>query len=133
HTPDNVVYTGTHDNDTTIGWLRGEDLESDLRGEEQCALERQNFLNYINTNGNKLEDLDACWQMIALALGSVAKTAIIPLQDILGLDSSSRMNRPGTQRLDNWAWRMTPEQLDEINSPKIHDRLRTLLWRYGRL
>ena len=133
HTPDCVIYTGTHDNDTTVGWLRGGDKDSDHRSDEQRELERQNFINYINNNGNKLDDLKATWRMIALAFSSVANTAIIPVQDILGLDSSNRMNCPGTLNKNNWTWRMTYKQLESISSPKIHDQIRTLLWRYGRL
>ena len=87
-----VVYTGTHDNDTTLGWFR----RSALPGERELAL------RYTGSNGREFH-----WDFIRLALSSVADTAIIPMQDILGLDSDARMNYPGRDS-GNWAWRCPP-------------------------
>ncbi len=89
-----VVYTGTHDNDTTLGWLRS------VKGEEK------NFLkNYIDR-----ENEEGLQQLVEMAMASVARTAIIPMQDVLELGTSSRMNTPGTAD-GNWAWRFKWEDL----------------------
>ncbi|MBA2447436.1 MAG: 4-alpha-glucanotransferase, partial [Chloroflexi bacterium] len=86
--PNAVVYTGTHDNDTTVGWF------SALGDDERAA-----GLRYVGTDGR-----DIAWDLIRLAFASVAQWAIVPLQDVLGLGSQARMNVPG--RPDgNWAWR----------------------------
>ncbi len=98
---DFVVYTGTHDNDTTAGWLKA------LSKEERSQLKR-----YFGP-GN----IDH-WKMIRLAYSSVAQVAVIPMQDILGLDSTARMNTPGTIK-GNWLWRL-PQNLDlEIEGDKL--------------
>jgi len=85
---DFVGYTGTHDNDTTAGWLKK------VKGEERDHLRR-----YLGTSG-----IDH-WKMIRIVLGSVAQMTIIPIQDVLGLDSSARMNTPGTIS-GNWQWKL---------------------------
>ncbi len=100
-----VVYTGTHDNDTTVGWFRGGEntTEDDTEKREQ----RERALTYLGSAGEEIH-----WDMIRLALTSVADTAIVPMQDVLGLGSEARMNVPG--RPDgNWAWRMLPGQWTE--------------------
>ncbi len=89
-----VVYTGTHDNDTTLGWLKT--LESD---------ERKNLVLYT---GEPVEG--KLQKIIGMAIGSVAETAIIPMQDVLELGSESRMNTPGTST-GNWRWRFQWSQL----------------------
>jgi 4-alpha-glucanotransferase len=111
YTRDMVVYTGTHDNDTALGWFSG-------RGPR----ERDFVLRYAHGNGDELH-----WDFIRLALASVADTAIIPLQDVLGLGSAARMNTPGTPS-GNWAWRCTEEQL----LPETSARLAALTATYGR-
>jgi len=83
-----VVYSGTHDNDTTLGWLQA------VEDKEKLTVEK-----YING-----EDKTALCDVVELALASVAETAIIPMQDILGLDTKARMNTPGTAT-GNWDWR----------------------------
>ena len=89
-----VVYTGTHDMDTAPGWW------SSLSSRQRTA--------------TGLNPADPAWSLLELALGSRAALAIIPAQDVLGLDSSSRMNRPGTTT-GNWRWRLEPGQLtDEL-------------------
>ena len=104
HIRDRVVYTGTHDNDTTVGWWRS---RSD---KEQDFVRR-----YLNISGD-----DIHWDLIRTALASVADTAIIPLQDILGLGDEARMNRPG--RTDgNWVWRYRENDLTSAMAERLHD------------
>lgn len=91
-----VVYTGTHDNDTLQGWFRM------LSAQDQSAV-----LRYLG----RTEATEVHWDLIRLALSSIASLAIIPLQDILGLGSEARMNTPA-QRQGNWAWRFLPGALN---------------------
>jgi 4-alpha-glucanotransferase len=70
---------------------------------------------------------DPAWDLIRLALSTVADTAIVPLQDVLSLESEARMNTPG-RGLGNWSWRYHPDQLQ----PQIAERLRGLVERYNR-
>ncbi len=101
--PENcVVYTGTHDNETTLGWFKN------------SPSKRKNFLQEYLQH----EISDVCWDMISLAYDSKADMVIIPMQDILGLDNSARMNTPGKTE-DNWQWRMRSEQLSEQISHKL--------------
>ncbi len=116
-----VVYTGTHDNNTTIGWFSGEDDATTL-SREQREKERQRALDYLGTDGHEIN-----WDFIRLALLSVADTAIIPLQDVLGLGSQARMNQPGASE-GNWRWRFTRAMLTD----EIRDRLKKLTVIYGR-
>jgi 4-alpha-glucanotransferase len=88
YVPETVVYTGTHDNDTTNGWYGGLDFEM-----------RERVLSYIGRR-----DSSAHWELLRLALASTACWAIIPLQDLLGLGSEARMNTPGVDA-GNWGWR----------------------------
>jgi len=107
-----VVYTGTHDNDTTAGWFSS----------EQTQWEGENARTYMNSgNGDPTEAL------IRLALASVADTVIIPMQDILGLGSEARMNTPSTIG-GNWLWRMRADQ----TRPELAGKLRAMNRLYGR-
>jgi len=106
-----VVYTGTHDNDTTVGWFAS-----------APAHERGMAQRYLGRSGE-----DIAWDLIRLALASVADTAVVPMQDVLSLGSEARMNRPGSTQ-GNWTWRLTPGQL--AASPA--GRLRELTTLYGR-
>ena len=117
-----VVYTGTHDNNTTIGWFKGTDIEDSTQSREERETEAQLALKYAGTDGHEIN-----WDLIRLALMSVANTAIIPLQDVLGLGSEARMNLPGTAE-GNWSWRFLPDALTE----EIRSRLRELTVVYGR-
>jgi len=99
---DCVCYTGTHDNDTTVGWFRSEAGVGTTRDEEQVARERNFTLSYLGSDGRQIH-----WDLIRAALSSVADTAIVPMQDVLGLPSTARMNQPGTGT-GNWRWRMKP-------------------------
>src|SRR5205085_12375831 len=86
-----AVYTGTHDNDTTVGWFHSQAGSGTTRTSEQIDRERDTALTYLGTSGQEIH-----WDMIRLALSSVGDTAIIPLTDILGLGTDARMNLPGT-------------------------------------
>jgi 4-alpha-glucanotransferase len=107
-----VVYTGTHDNDTTAGWFASERT----RTESEAALQ------YMGSSGS-----DAVWDLIRLALSSVADTVILPMQDILRLGSEARMNLPATIG-NNWLWRMRNDQIN----PELASTLRDINRRYGR-
>ncbi len=116
-----VVYTGTHDNDTTVGWFF--DQGSGTRNAGQTEKERQGAMKYLGvTDGHEIH-----WRMTRLALLSVANVAIIPVQDLLGLGSEARMNRPGVDR-GNWSFRLAPGAL----TPELAARLRELTEVYGR-
>lgn len=111
HVRSSVVYTGTHDNDTTAGWFASLSPGA-----------RKKVLRYLGVSGE-----DIVWDLIRVAQGSVADTAIIPLQDVLGLPGSCRMNLPGSPA-GNWAWRFRVDDL----SPRLADRLADLSELYGR-
>lgn len=102
--PDCVVYTGTHDNSTSLGWLQSANA-ADIR----LALDFFGLKN--GKEGN--------WAFIRGALSSVANTAIIPMQDYLGLDDRARMNIPSTLGGNNWRWRMLPKDATPALAKKI--------------
>jgi 4-alpha-glucanotransferase len=112
HSRDSVVYTGTHDNDTTLGWYRSLDAKA-----------RKYVDDYL---GRSREPMP--WPLIRTALASRSELAIIPMQDLLGLDGSHRMNLPGTAR-GNWGWRYSWDQVP----PDLADRVRRQVEMYGRL
>jgi len=111
HVPNSVVYTGTHDNDTSSGWL------ATL---SPTTLHR--MYEYLGLPG-----IEPVQDMIRVALMSVARTAVIPLQDLLQLPTEARMNRPGVA-LGNWSWRYQEEQL----TGELAAQYALLLKRYGR-
>lgn len=115
HIENALVYTGTHDNNTTRGWYR-----KDLSKKQKKLVE-----DYL---GKKTSSNTIHWDMIRLAMASVAKIAVIPMQDILGLDEKARMNNPATVK-NNWRWRMRPDQL----KASLVKKLRKLVQQYGRL
>ena len=117
-----VVYTGTHDNDTVAGWFRDPGGADDTRTPEQVREERARALRYLGSDGEEIH-----WDMIRTALASVARLAIFPLQDILGLGSDARMNRPGKAE-GNWTWRFDERTL----APALAARLAELTQTYGR-
>jgi 4-alpha-glucanotransferase len=119
--PNCVVYTGTHDNDTTAGWFHHSEYST--RTAEQARWEREFALRYVRTDGTLIH-----WDFIALAVSSVADTAIFPLQDVLGLGSEARMNIPAKAKM-NWRWRFQEDQL----KPELSEKLRLLNRIYGRL
>jgi 4-alpha-glucanotransferase len=100
-----VVYTGTHDNDTSRGWLDAlkKEATKSKTGEADLAF----VLDYLGTDGS-----DFAWDLIRLAHQSRANLSILPVQDLLGLDTSARMNTPGIAE-GNWSYRLTPGALDD--------------------
>ena len=118
-----VVYTGTHDNDTSVGWFRSKAGKGSTRDAEQIAREREYCLRYLNSHGREIH-----WDLIRAAWASVANTAVVPLQDVLGLGSRTRMNLPASQE-GNWRWRFRAGAL----SRKVCDRLGELTELYGRV
>jgi len=122
HTKNCAVYTATHDHNTTVGWFTAEPGTQTTQTREEVKKEREYALKYLGTDGQEIH-----WDLIRLALGSVARLAIFPLQDVLGLGTGARMNLPGTSQ-DNWEWRFTAEML----TPTIRDRLRELTRIYER-
>ena len=117
-----VVYTGTHDNDTTVGWWTSTGEGDSTRSDEEVTQERDHAMRYLNTDGREMH-----WTLIRAALASVANTALIPIQDILGLGSEARMNLPGRQS-GNWGFRFSWDQL----TPEISRRLREMVDLYQR-
>jgi 4-alpha-glucanotransferase len=122
HIPKCVVYTGTHDNTTTSGWFRSEDIGETTQTPAERTLETQQALKYLGSDGYEIN-----WDFIRLALMSVADTAIIPLQDILGLGNEARMNTPSVNS-GNWVWRFKANMLTE----DIRSRLKELTYICGR-
>lgn len=113
HGSDYVVYTGTHDNNTTLGWLRDE-LDEETR---------ERVRDYL---GHPAESMP--WPLIRAALASVAQCSVIPFQDFLALGSEHRMNQPGTTE-GNWQWRFDWDWVD----PNLAPFVRHLNDLYGRL
>jgi len=111
HEPDSVVYTGTHDNDTTLGWYRSLDEET-----------RRRVDSMLRVAPGSMPDA-----LIREALGSVGQLAILPAQDLLALDSDARLNTPGTV-LGNWSWRLP----DGALTPELARRFAQLNRMYGR-
>ena len=111
HGYNSVVYTGTHDNDTTKSWYR-----------ERTNEERDLIRRYISRN-----DHDIVWDFIRMAMASAACFAVVPMQDVLNLDTDARMNEPSTLG-GNWVWRYRPEALN----PFVWGRLAELVELYGR-
>ncbi len=114
HIHHTVVYTGTHDNDTTVGWFSIPKTDT-TQPAALIAAERAFVLRFVGTDGAKIH-----WDLIRVAHSSVADTSIIPMQDILGLDSSARMNTPG-KAVGNWGWRFTPDQFDQYARDHLAD------------
>jgi len=108
-----IVYSGTHDNNTALGWYR----------QDAAAADRKRLSDYVgcSVSENNIPEV-----MARLAYASVAKLAILPLQDVLGLDEQARMNMPGTAS-NNWAWRLT-----EIPAAASLEWLKEMAFLYGR-
>ena len=117
-----VAYTGTHDNDTTVGWFTSRGIDDSTRTAREIEEERRFACDYLGTDGREIH-----WVFIRTLLASVADTVIIPLQDLLGLGSEARLNRPSTAT-GNWRWRYTQEML----TPDVQERLKRLTVMYGR-
>ena len=104
YTSDYVVYTGTHDNDTALGWYKRVGSE-----------ERDFARRYLARDGE-----DISWDLIRAAWSSVAVFAIAPLQDLLSLDNRARMNYPGSLG-GNWSWRVDPDAFNEFLRSRLYD------------
>ena len=106
-----VVYTATHDHNTTRGWFTAEPGTQSTQSAAVIEAERAAACRYAGSDGAEIH-----WDFIRLALGSVAAMAIVPLQDVLGLGTEARMNRPGSGS-GNWEWRFAPDALgDELSA-----------------
>ena len=99
-----VVYSGTHDNDTTVGWFR-----------TATKREKEFAVRYTRRDGKEIH-----WDLIRLALQSVAMYSVFPFQDILGLDSADRMNYPGTT-MGNWEWRFSWSQVIPGHASRLYE------------
>jgi 4-alpha-glucanotransferase len=119
---DRVAYTGTHDNDTTVGWWTSTGESDSTRTADEVTREKQYALDYLGTDGSEMN-----WTLIRVGLASVANTVLIPLQDILGTGSDTRMNTPGKSS-GNWAFRFSWDML----TPAMTARLRTMVKIYDR-
>jgi 4-alpha-glucanotransferase len=111
HTRNLILYPGTHDNDTTVGWWRSLDEHT-----------RSHVREYLDVQSDEI-----AWAFIRAILMSAAETTIIPMQDVLSLGTEARMNLPG-RAMGNWGWRMLPGQL----STETAHQLGRLTSRYGR-
>jgi 4-alpha-glucanotransferase len=99
-----VVYSGTHDNDTTIGWFKS-----------ATEREREFVKKYVGTDGKEIQ-----WDLIRVASQSVAAMAVFPFQDVLGLGTEARMNMPG-HALGNWSWRFMWDQVQHWHALKLYE------------
>jgi 4-alpha-glucanotransferase len=108
-----VVYPGTHDNNTVIGWFNED---------KRTPTEKWLCLRYLGTDGH-----DLAWDFIRMAWRSVANQAVTTLQDVMSLGNEARMNFPGTTS-GNWRWRYTPEMLTDslrarlLELTRLYDR-----------
>ncbi len=109
-TPNSVIYTGTHDNDTTVGWFLSDKLDETRRKtiKQSC-------------NRNLGDGHEIHKDLIYLALSSISRWAIFPLQDILGFGNDCKMNSPGSKK-GNWAWRCAPRFLTAEISNWLHEQ-----------
>jgi len=118
-----VAYTGTHDNDTTVGWFNSKAGEGSGRDAEQINKERDFCLNYLNSDG-----LEIHWDFVRTVWSSVANDVVAPMQDLLGLGNDARMNLPASTA-GNWLWRCQKADF----SDNIAERLSKLTEIYGRI
>jgi len=117
-----VAYTGTHDNDTVVGWWTSTGGADSTRTLQDVEKEMEFARRYLNTDGREIN-----WVMIRTLVASIADTVLFPLQDLLGVGSEGRMNLPGTPS-GNWHWRFGTESL----TPAMAARLKVLSQTYDR-
>ncbi len=115
--PDSVCYTGTHDNDTTIGWFHGS--PDDIRSDHEIELTQEAVLELT---GGTAETVAT--DLIRVALSTNARLAIAPMQDFLELGSEARINLPGTSG-GNWRWRLVETQLSDTVRESIASMVRS--------
>ncbi len=118
-----VAYTGTHDNDTTVGWFNSEAGKGSGRDAEQIEKERKFCLDYLNASGAEIQ-----WDFVRAVWASTANAALAPMQDLLGLGNDARMNLPGSTD-GNWYWQCKTGDF----SDEIAERLKGLTKLYGRI
>lgn len=118
--PANVVaYTGTHDNDTAVGWFKSATNKESTEKASEIEAHRDFCREYLGTEGDEIH-----WDFIRAILASAANTAIVPLQDVLGLGSEARMNLPNTSE-GNWKWRLRDRPLTEDLASRLRDLTRS--------
>ncbi|MEA1985910.1 MAG: 4-alpha-glucanotransferase, partial [Candidatus Marinimicrobia bacterium] len=100
-----IVYTGTHDNNTTLGWYNNDATEND----------KNNVSKFTDYDGDNIS-----WSLIKMAMKSKAMWSIIPMQDILNLDESARMNLPGKAE-GNWKWKLENLNIDDEIKNKLNN------------
>ncbi|MFC4211270.1 malto-oligosyltrehalose synthase [Pedobacter lithocola] len=115
-TPDCIVYSGTHDNNTIKGWFKNET--------DSALHKRLSAYTGIQVNEKNINEI-----IIRLCYSSIAKLAILPIQDVLGLDSEARINMPGTNNDINWRWIVSAEALNK----KVADKIKVMVEMYGRV
>jgi 4-alpha-glucanotransferase len=119
-----VAYTGTHDNDTTMGWWTSTGAGDSTRTDEDIRQERRHTLEYLDVD----DASDLTWRFIRALMVSAANTVVFPVQDLLSLGGEARMNMPSTLGR-NWQWRQLPGAL----TPDMANRLRRMVELYDRL
>ena len=119
HQVNSVVYTGTHDNDTTLGWFNS--LSTEMQLHVVSSLD--------DNSSDSVDDADMPWRMMRVATESNAELAILPMQDVLALGSDARMNSPGTISENNWQWQFSWSQLET----GVEEKLKALLTRTTRV
>jgi 4-alpha-glucanotransferase len=107
HPRNSLVYTGTHDTNTTLGWF----------SDEAGPREKEALSSYL---GRAVTERSVCDEFLGMAMGSAAELCVVPLQDLIGLGSEARMNDPSAAE-GNWRWRVLPSQLSEGNLPRLAD------------
>jgi 4-alpha-glucanotransferase len=115
YTRDRAVYTGTHDNDTVVGWWSTTGVGESTRSAADVKRERDFTCRYLGTDGR-----DIHWTFIRTVLASVADVAIAPVQDLLGLGSEARMNTP-SRPTGNWRWRLEPGRIDAAAIERLRE------------
>ena len=123
YTRDLVAYTGSHDNDTTVGWWTSTGEGDSTRPAAAVSAEKAVARLYLDLDGREVH-----WAMIRTLLASVADVAIVPMQDVLGLGSEARMNLP-SRAGGNWGWRLAPGAL----TGELAERLRSMAQVFGRV
>ena len=105
-----LVCTGTHDNDTIMGWFESLSSHSD----DENILTKSKLLNFFKCKKNSIH-----WNVINYALSTASDMVIVPMQDLLGKNSSSRFNTPGILSDDNWSWRMEENSITQSLKDKL--------------
>lgn len=114
-----VAYTGTHDNDTVMGWWHSTGAGDSTRTEADVAAELDHARRYLNTDGTEIN-----WVMIRTLMASVADTVLFPLQDVIAVGSEGRMNLPGNAS-GNWRWRYRSTDLLPSMATRLNEMVRT--------